>query len=108
MDIHVYFHGSGDEIPPWAAGLIGQMNLMLKNQEKIMATLDEVLADVTAETTKIDSLSVLFAGLEQQLKDALAGTTLSPATQAKVDAVFAAAETNKGKIDAAIAANTAG
>lgn len=69
----------------------------------IMATLDEVLADVTAETTQLDSLSTLIAGLQKQLADALAGTTLPADVQAKVDAIFAAAEANKAKIAAALA-----
>jgi hypothetical protein len=48
----------------------------------------------------------LIGGLKQQLADALAGTTLPPATQVKVDAIFAQAEANKAKIADALAANT--
>lgn len=70
-----------------------------------MASLDDVLKDVTDESTAIDGISTLVAGLKQQLADALAGTTLPPAVQAKVDAVFAQAEINKGKIATALAAN---
>ncbi len=78
---------------------------ILELLEKIMATLDQVLADVTDESTRLDSMSALISGLKQQVADALSGTTLPPATQAKVDAIFAAAETNKGKIDAALNTN---
>lgn len=67
-----------------------------------MATLDAVLQDVTDEATRLDSLSVLITGLRQQVADALAGVTLSPAVQAKVDAIFTQAEANKGKIDVAL------
>lgn len=67
-----------------------------------MATLEQVLSDVTEEGSRLDSLSTLITGLKQQLDDALSGTTLPPATQAKVDAIFAQAEANKGKIDAAL------
>lgn len=70
-----------------------------------MATLDQVLADVAEESTQIDSLSAFVAGLKQQIADALAGTTLPPAVQAKVDAVFAGVEANKGKVVAAMAEN---
>lgn len=70
-----------------------------------MPTLDDILADVTAESTTIDSLSAFIAGLKQQLADALSGTTLPPAVQAKVDAVFAQAESNKQKLADALAAN---
>jgi hypothetical protein len=69
-----------------------------------MATLEQILADVTAEPAGIDSLSAFIAGLKQQLADALSGATLPPAVQAKVDAIFAAAETNKQKILDALAA----
>jgi len=78
---------------------------ILRNQEKIMSTLDEVLADVTEEGTKLDSLSTFIAGLKQQIADALSGATLPPAVQAKVDAVFAGVESNKAKVQAALDAN---
>ncbi len=71
-----------------------------------MATLDDVLKDVTDESTQLDSLSTLISGLQQQIKDALSGTKLAPDVQAKIDAVFARAESNKAKIAAALAANT--
>jgi len=70
-----------------------------------MATLDQITQDMADETTAIDGLSTFIAGLKQQLADALAGATLNPATQAKVDAIFAAAEANKAKLAAALAAN---
>jgi glutamate-1-semialdehyde aminotransferase len=71
-----------------------------------MATLDELLQDVSDESTQIDSLATLTAGLKQQLQDALSGANLPPAVQAKVDAVFAAVDANKGKVVDAINANT--
>ena len=69
------------------------------------ATLEQVLADVTAETTSIASISTLITGLQKQLADALAGTTLPPAVQAKVDSIFQATEANRVAIAAALAAN---
>lgn len=74
--------------------------------ERMAKTLDEVLAAVTPLSTKIDSLITLTNGIEQQLKDALAGTVLSPDTQAKVDAVFDQITSNATKVQAAIDANT--
>lgn len=71
-----------------------------------MATLDQVAQDMTDESTQIDGLSTLMAGLRQQVADALAGTTLPPSVQAKVDAVFAQAEANKAKLATALNANT--
>ena len=85
-------------------------NLILHRIEErlniMAATLDQILQDVTDESTVIDSISTLVQGLQQQLKDALSGATLSPAIQAKVDAVFAQAEANKAKLATAVAANT--
>ena len=37
-----------------------------------MATLDDIIADVTAEPTAIASISALITGLEQQLADLVA------------------------------------
>ena len=88
MDLHVFVHNDASD----------RLDRILKLLEQIMATLDQVLADVTAETTAIAGVSDLIKGLKQQLADALSGTTLPPATQAKVDAIFAAAETNKQAI----------
>jgi len=77
------------------------------SEEIIMATLDQIIADVSDESTQIDGLSTLTAGLKQQVADALAGTTLPAAVQAKVDAVFAGVEANKAKVVTAINTNTA-
>lgn len=74
-------------------------------ENQIMATLDEVLADVADESTKIDSLSTLVAGIKAQLDAILAGG-VTPEVQAKVDALFAGIEANKAKVQAAIDANT--
>lgn len=79
-----------------------KLDLIIRTQEKIMATLDQVLSDVTDEGTRLDSLSALIGGLRTQLADALSGANLPAPVQAKVDAIFAAAEANKGKIDTAL------
>lgn len=71
-----------------------------------MVDLDAVLQSVSDEDTLIDSVIALLNGVEQQLKDALAGTTISPAVQAKIDAVFDKVEAQKAKVNAAIVANT--
>lgn len=71
-----------------------------------MATLDEVLADVQAETTLISGVSTLIDGLKSQLSAALANVNLTPAVQAQVDQIFATAEANKAALAAALTANT--
>ena len=76
-------------------------------EEKLMATLDEILAEVTAQTTKIDSIDTLLDGMRQQIADLIAAQGNVPAElQAKIDAVFVAAQANSAKIDTAIAENT--
>ena len=69
-------------------------------------TLDDILADTTAETTADASIVTLLDGLQTQLTQALSGQTISPAAQAKVNAIFANMKTNDAAIAAAIAANT--
>lgn len=69
-------------------------------------TIDEVLQDATDESTVADSLIVVTTNIKAQLDAALAGTTVPPAVQAKIDAVFAQIETNKKKLADAILANT--
>ena len=71
----------------------------------IMSTLDEVLTLVTDENTKLDSVIALIDGLKKQLDDVLAGVTLPPAVQAKVDAIFASATSNAEKIVDALDTN---
>ena len=88
-----------------------KLDLLLQSQkveatarEKIMATLDEILADVTAEEGELDSIAALLVGLKKQVADALAGATLPPAVQEQIDHIFSHAEANKAKIAAALAA----
>lgn len=74
----------------------------LRKVQILMASIDDVVAAVQAESDEDDSVIAFIAGLKQQLADALAGTTLPPATQAKVDAIFAQATANAGKLATAI------
>lgn len=76
--------------------------------------LDDVLKDLTDESTALDALIALKAADENQITDlktqlaaALANTTISPAVQSQIDAIFAAAEANKAKIAAAMPAQVA-
>lgn len=107
MHIHIHHHIElPAEVMERLDVLLRKADLIIRNQEKFMPTLDQILTDVADESTQIDSLSTLTAGIKQQLADALAGTTLPTAVQAKIDAVFAGVEANKGKVVAAINANT--
>lgn len=90
MNFHVYHHHSTHE------------EKILKLLEQIMATLDETLAAVNAETTVDDSIIALLEGLAAQIK---AGGLSAP-DQAKVDAIFTAATANSAKVTASVVAHT--
>lgn len=79
---------------------------VLINQEKIMSTLDDVLAVVQSESGQIDSMVALLGQLEEAVKGAVSGN-LPADVQAKVDTIFADAKANSDKIVAALAANPA-
>lgn len=70
-----------------------------------MATLEQVIARIADETTEIGGLKTFVAGLRQQILDALSGATLPPATQAKIDQVFAGVDKNAHDIVDAMAEN---
>lgn len=82
------------------------LNALLAQGLRTMATLADIAADVTSESTLITGVSTLITGLQKQLADALANTTLPPDVQAQVDAIFATAEANKAALAGALAANT--
>lgn len=72
--------------------------------ENLMATLDQIIAKVAAQTTQIDSLNTFTEGLAQQIKD----LKLNQADQAKIDALFAAVEKNDQRLADAMTENTPG
>lgn len=96
VEIHHYHHY--DE---------AELHSINRKLEAIMATLDQVLSDVTDESTQIDGLATLISGLRQQVADAVKNAGIPPDVQAKIDQVFAQAEANKAKIANALAANNA-
>jgi DNA anti-recombination protein RmuC len=97
--------GNGNGLAASKADLQAMEQRLLGKLNTMADTLDDILKDVTDESTALDSISALITGLKQQVADALAGATLPPATKAKIDQIFTAAETNKAKIVAALAAN---
>lgn len=103
MDLHLYVHLIGENGK--LDVILHKLDILLTKERQIMATLDELVADVTAESTVVASVLTFIDGLKQQLADALAGG-VSPAAQAKVDAIFAQVEANKTSLSNAIVANT--
>lgn len=86
--------------------LIRAVLVLTQKVSRLMITIDQVAADVTAQKTTIAGLATLVAGLRKQIADALSGATLPPAVQAKVDAVFTDLEANNKALADALAANT--
>lgn len=83
-----------------------KLDSLINKENKMSATLDQVLADVTSETTLENSIVTLLDSVQAQLTSALANTTIAPADQAKIDSIFTGLEANKTALTAAIAANT--
>lgn len=77
---------------------------------RFMATVqqqvEQLIAEVNNQETKLDSLIALTSGLKQRLDEILADATVPPAVQNKIDELFAELSQNSQKIDDAIAANT--
>lgn len=83
-----------------------KLDILIAKENKMGATLDQVLQDVSDETSLEQSVLTLVGNIQDQLKAALAGTTISPANQAKIDSIFSGIESNKTALTAALTANT--
>lgn len=82
--------------------LIGALVLTLVNViiwRKVMATLDDVLGEVTQETTLDASLLTLVQGLQAQV-------TAAAGDPAKIQAIFDGVKANIATVSAAVAAGT--
>lgn len=73
--------------------------------EQMARSLDDTLAAVRAESTRIDSLIVLVGGLRDQIKNI---GNLTPAQQAAVDSIFDEVARESGAIDMALTTDAAG
>lgn len=106
IDVHHYFHDLlSENLDRKLTQILAIVQNIQQKEIYIMATLDELMQDVTDEGTVEDGLVTLTEGIKAQLDAFLAGQ-LTPEVQAKVDAVFAGVEANKAKVSAAITANT--
>lgn len=105
IDIYHHFDDAVTETDRKLNQILAIVQGLGRQESIIMATLDQVLADVQAESTVVNSLASLTAGIKAQLDAALAGA-LTPEVQTKVDAIFTGIEANKQKMADAIIANT--
>lgn len=83
------------------ASLKAKLNLLLKRMDTIVATLDNLEADVKAQATVIGSAVTLLQGLKAALDAAIASGDMS-----RVVAVNAQLESQTAALAAAVAANT--
>jgi uncharacterized protein YoxC len=84
-----------------AARLNTIFGFLIRRMERIMHTLEDILADVTSARGDIDSLATLTAGIKKQLDEVLAGA-LTPSQQMRVDAIFDKVQQNKQAVVDAI------
>lgn len=98
----VNVYGNPVEVSQRLDQIAGAVDSLLSQGVQTMATLDDLVDKVSEQSGTIDSMTTFVAGLEQQIKDALAGVTLPPAAQAKVDALLNGLTSNTQKIADAI------
>jgi len=93
MDIHLYIHPDAE--------VIRLLNKILKRENQIMATMQELQASVQRNTDVDDSIITLLNGISQQLKDALASND-----PAAIQAVITQLDSNTQRLTDAVTANT--
>lgn len=82
-----------------------QLDQILRNEEIIMATLDDVIAASADEDTTIDAVVIAINGLQAQI-EALKTPTTDATTAKKIDALKADIDAKKARLAAAIVVNT--
>lgn len=106
MEFHIHHHTVPDrQLQQRLDLLLSLLDGLTANLEQVMATLDEVLDAVKAESGQIDSIAMLVAQLHEQVRGATSGI-LPADVQEKVDKIFQAAQANKAKLADAINANS--
>lgn len=99
--MHLHIHHHADQ------RVVDKLDMILATQEILMDSIDRIVADVTAQSTEIESLKAFIVSLKNQVADALSGTTLPPAVEARLAAIFPPLEANTQAIADAIAATPA-
>lgn len=69
--------------------------------ERIMSTLQDLEAKVSAQTEQIGALRAYVTSIETQVRDLASGEVLSETVQARVDALVATIDANSAGIAAA-------
>lgn len=113
QDVHVYLHVDENRVLDRLIHINEVLSQLLDQGVQIMSTLQDIQDNEAHEGTALgqlaDAVTALQAGqaaLQQQLTDALSGTTLPTSVQAAVDAAFAGAKANSDKVDGILASLT--
>lgn len=96
-----HFHHPDKEVTGRLWRVQQMLGIVVKNQENIMATIEDLKASVQKNTDAEASVVTLMQGLSQQLKDAKAANDPA-AIQAVIDQIDA----NTNSVAAAVVANT--
>lgn len=97
------YYGFKSEVLARLDKIIALQEASSKQGTFIMATLNEVVDKVAAETTLVNSLKVFVQGLKDQIA---ALPSLSAEQQAQIDGIFAHVSDNSSIIADAMSANT--
>jgi hypothetical protein len=102
------------ELPPvWAGSMMHRLRTIelivratKEGMDRMDHNIDELVADIAAERTQVDSLVELTSGLKSKLAAALSSMTIPPDVQTKINAAFDQVEANKKVVMEAVNANT--
>lgn len=96
----LHLEGKIDALAKDVKQITKRLSILTIQGEIEMASIDDVIADIAAETTEIGNLEAFIQGLKDQLANA-------GIPQDKLDAAFAGIEANKARIVAAFQTNVA-
>lgn len=102
-DIHIRTEKKIDALTKLVQTLIRKVNLIMSDLDQIKADEDAEGAAIATLASALTKLIGSVTDLKAQLAAALSSTTIPPAVQTKIDAVFAEAEVNKAAAQAAVA-----
>lgn len=83
-----------------------KLDILIKKENQMDATVDQILADATNETSVISSVQAAITSLQSQLAAALSNVTIPPDVQTKLNTIFSTMTSNDAALATAITANT--
>jgi len=106
VQVDVYSHSLLDyELEEKLDSILDVLKAIQRKEVIMMASLDDLVGKVAEQTTVEQGLIVLTRDIKKALDEALSGV-LTPAQQAKVDAVFNKVQSNMDAVSKAVLDNT--